>query len=106
MPLTLVIFAIGLLIWEKTREREQWNSRDRLWIFALLTAAMLIKGPIVYAFLLPGILAFEVRGGSRRGPSRTGICQPSAWCGWWPWLIVARDFVVLLIGRAAVCVRV
>src|ERR1700720_1540289 len=30
MPLALVIFAIGLLIWEKIREREQWNSHDRL----------------------------------------------------------------------------
>src|SRR5260370_26008278 len=98
MPLTLVIFAIGLLIWEKTREREQLNSRDRLWILALLTAAMLIKGPIVYAFLLPGILAFEIRGGRRRGPSRTGICQPSAWCGWWPWLVSLGIFLVWVIG--------
>jgi 4-amino-4-deoxy-L-arabinose transferase-like glycosyltransferase len=98
MPLALVIFAIGLLIWGKIREREQWYSRDRLWIFALLTTAMLIKGPIVYAFLLPGILAFEIRGGRRHGPSRTGICQPSAWCGWWPWLVSLGIFLVWVIG--------
>src|ERR1700730_2640190 len=77
MPLTLVIFAVGLLIWEKIREREQWNSRDRLWIFALLTASMLIKGPIVYAFFLPGIAMFEWR--------RRKTESIWAWCGWWPW---------------------
>ncbi len=98
MPLTLVIFAIGLLIWEKIREREQWNSRNRLWIFALLTAAMLIKGPIVYAFLLPGILAFEICRGRPHGPSRIGISQPSSWCGWWPWLASLGIFLVWVIG--------
>jgi 4-amino-4-deoxy-L-arabinose transferase-like glycosyltransferase len=98
MPLALFIFAIGLLIWQKIRGREQWNSRDRVWIFALLTAAMLIKGPIVYAFLLPGILAFEIRGGSRYGPSRTGICHYSAWCGWWPWFASLGIFLVWVIG--------
>ncbi len=98
MPLALVIFAIGLLIWVKIREREQWNSGDRLWIFALLTAAMLIKGPIVYAFLLPGILAFEIRGGRRHSPSRISIWQPSAWCGWWPWLASLGIFLVWVIG--------
>src|ERR1700730_6728184 len=55
MPLALILFAIGWLIWEKIRRRETCNGRDRLWVFFLLTAAMLIKGPIVYSFLLPGI---------------------------------------------------
>jgi hypothetical protein len=98
MPLALFVFAIGLLIWQKIRGREQWNSRDRVWIFALLTAAMLIKGPIVCAFLLPGILAFEIRGGRRHRPSRTGIGHHSAWCGWWPWLASLGIFLVWVIG--------
>lgn len=98
MPVALFIFAIGLLIWQKIRGREQWNSRDRVWIFALLTAAMLIKGPIVYAFLLPGILAFDIRGGRRQGPGRIGICHYSAWCGWWPWLASLGIFLVWVIG--------
>src|SRR6266567_1856834 len=55
MPLALVIFLIGLLIWQKIRTETPWNKRDRLSMFALLTAAMLIKGPIVYALILPGI---------------------------------------------------
>jgi 4-amino-4-deoxy-L-arabinose transferase-like glycosyltransferase len=59
MPLALAIFLIGLLIWRKIQKEETWKSRDRIYIFALLTVAMLIKGPIVYAFLLPGIGLFE-----------------------------------------------
>ena len=55
MPLALVIFLIGLLIWQKIREGDEWKLRDQVYVFVLLTAAMLIKGPIVYAFLLPGI---------------------------------------------------
>src|SRR5437667_3934766 len=77
MPLALVIFLIGLLIWRKIQKEEPWKSRDRVCILALLTAAMLIKGPIVYAFLLPGIGVFEWW---RKGQ---GI---PAWCGWWPWV--------------------
>src|SRR5438067_8481343 len=60
MPLALVIFLIGLLIWKKIRNRQPWSTRDRWIMFGLLTAGMLIKGPIVYAFLLPGIIVFQV----------------------------------------------
>src|SRR6059058_3381989 len=55
MPLALVIFLIGVLIWKKIREGTEWRLRDQTYVFALLTIAMLTKGPIVYAFLLPGI---------------------------------------------------
>src|ERR1044071_7977267 len=58
MPLALVIFTIGLLIWQKIRAGTEWRSADQIYIFVLLTVAMLIKGPIVYAFLLPGIGVF------------------------------------------------
>src|SRR5947208_5592333 len=59
MPLAFLIFLIGFLIWRKIQKQEAWRPRDRFLIFGLLTAAMLIKGPIVYAFLLPGIGLFE-----------------------------------------------
>jgi 4-amino-4-deoxy-L-arabinose transferase-like glycosyltransferase len=59
MPLALVIFLIGLLIWRKIQKEEAWRTSDQISIFALLTAAMLIKGPIIYAFLLPGIALFQ-----------------------------------------------
>jgi 4-amino-4-deoxy-L-arabinose transferase-like glycosyltransferase len=55
MPLSVVIFLIGLLIWQRVRHEDEWKLRDQVYVFVLLTAAMLIKGPIVYAFLLPGI---------------------------------------------------
>ena len=90
MPLAFVIFLLGLLIYKKLRTREAWNSRDRLAMFAWLTAAMLIKGPIVYAFLLPGIAAFEL------WRQKKGIA--SAWCGWWPWLASLGIFLVWAIG--------
>ncbi|HSH39124.1 MAG TPA: hypothetical protein VK993_10090, partial [Chthoniobacterales bacterium] len=78
MPLALVTFLLGGIIWRKIRTGERWNRGDRFLMFALLTAAMLVKGPIIYPFLLPGIVVFEL---TRR--SDTG--RISAWCGWWPW---------------------
>jgi len=90
MPLALVIFLIGLLIWKKIRAREPWSTRDRLSMFALLTAGMLIKGPIIYAFLLPGIAFFQWRSRKMNGPS--------AWCGWWPWLASLAIFLLWVIG--------
>src|SRR4051812_21459971 len=60
MPLALMIFLIGALIWQKIRAGKDWTPRDRIYVFLLLTSAMLIKGPIVYAFLLPGIVLFEL----------------------------------------------
>src|SRR5881296_3877124 len=92
MPLALVIFLIGLLIWQKIRSETEWGLRDQVYIFALLTVAMLIKGPIVYAFLLPEIALFEWRGrvsALRRPPKAFGAARrPSqgAWPGWWPWI--------------------
>src|SRR6266536_1048060 len=58
MPLALVIFLLGLLIWQKIRAREPWQPREQWETFALLTASMFIKGPIVFAFLLPGTVLF------------------------------------------------
>jgi 4-amino-4-deoxy-L-arabinose transferase-like glycosyltransferase len=87
MPLALVLFATGWLIWEKIRKRETWTTQDRLLLFLLLSAGMLIKGPIVYAFLLPGIIAFQWR-------ERKTEKMPSAWSGWPPWLASLAIFGV------------
>jgi 4-amino-4-deoxy-L-arabinose transferase-like glycosyltransferase len=78
MPLALVIFLLGLLIWQKIRAREPWQPRERWEMFGLLTASMFIKGPIVFAFLLPGIVLFQWLAGRRHGTN--------AWCGSWPWI--------------------
>ena len=89
MPLALVIFLIGLFIWKKIRAQTAWTTRDRWWIFLLLTAGMLIKGPIVYAFLLPGI-AVAVLYDRRK--------TLNAWCGWWPWLGSLAVFLLWTTG--------
>jgi 4-amino-4-deoxy-L-arabinose transferase-like glycosyltransferase len=107
MPLALVIFLIGLIHWQKVRKCEPWNSRDRWSIFALLTAGLLIKGPIIYAFLLPGIVIFSIIR-RRDGPStprdesvlpadRTGVYH-RIWCDWWPWYFSLAIFLLWVIG--------
>ncbi len=91
MPLALVIFAIGLLIWEKIRTGASWSGRDRWIMFGLLTAGMLIKGPIIYAFLLPGIVALEFWGRRRDAGLHRGF-------GWWPWVASLAVFLIWAIA--------
>lgn len=91
MPLALVIFAIGWLIWEKIRTQSGWTRRDRILLFLLLSTGMLIKGPIVYAFLLPGLVAFEWRRRKTKSPG-------SAWSGWMPWLLSFLVFIIWAAG--------
>ncbi|PYJ26881.1 MAG: hypothetical protein DME89_11080 [Verrucomicrobia bacterium] len=101
MLLALVIFAIGLLIWKKIRDETGWRLRDRFYLFGLLTIAMLIKGPIVYAFLLPGIALFQWRGrvgALRRPDSAARRPYQSAWPGWWPWIASLALFILWVIG--------
>jgi 4-amino-4-deoxy-L-arabinose transferase-like glycosyltransferase len=98
MPLALVIFLIGLLIWQKIREGDEWKLRDQVYVFVLLSAAMLIKGPIVYAFLLPGITLFQLRRGRSRPLSAPKTNSGSAWHGWWPWLASLAIFLIWVAG--------
>ncbi len=91
LPLALVIFAIGGLIWKKIRTATAWTTRDKVLLFCLLSAGMLIKGPIVYAFLFPGLILFEWR---RRRTPRT----PTAWAGWLPWLLSFLVFLLWVAG--------
>src|SRR5438270_4615170 len=67
MPLALVIFLLGLLIWQKIRDREPWQRRERWEMFALLMASMIIKGPIAFAFLPARIVPFQWLAGKRSG---------------------------------------
>ena len=91
LPLALVLFAIGLLIWEKIRARASWTLRDQMLLFSLLSAGMLIKGPIVYAFLLPGLVLFQWR-------ARGSSVAASGWSGWLPWLCSFLVFVLWAAG--------
>jgi 4-amino-4-deoxy-L-arabinose transferase-like glycosyltransferase len=107
MPLAFVIFLIGLLIVQKIQRQHEWTLRSRVYLFALLTVSMLTKGPIVYAFLLPGILLFELwrrRHASRRSEVAADAGHPrsqmgaSAWSGWWPWIASLAVFLLWVSG--------
>src|ERR1700726_757202 len=76
MALALIIFALGLQIWNKVRQRSAWTRSDRVIFFLLLTGARLIKGPIIYAFLPPGLIFFQWR-------MRKAHTAATAWSGWW-----------------------
>lgn len=90
MPLALVIFLIGLQIWNHIHDQRGWDTRDRFLLFLLLAAAMLIKGPIVYAFILPGVLAFVW--------SLRKIPATARGCGLWPWIGSLSIFLIWVIG--------
>jgi 4-amino-4-deoxy-L-arabinose transferase-like glycosyltransferase len=89
MPLALVIFLTGVLVWQKIRSKEPWTAKDQLKIFFLLTAGMLIKGPVIYAFLLPGIAVFNWCYRKDR---------VSAWPGWWPCAASLGVFLLWVVG--------
>jgi 4-amino-4-deoxy-L-arabinose transferase-like glycosyltransferase len=91
MPLALATYLIGTQIWLKIRAAQDWTRRDRSIACLLLTSAMLIKGPIVYAFILPGLMVYECL---RR---RKGIA-PSGWSGWWPWVLSLAIFLLWAWG--------
>ena len=90
MPLALITFLIGRQIWLKIRRVEAWTRRDRVVAFLLLASAMLIKGPIVYAFILPGLIVYQLL--------RRKHEMPSGWSGWWPWLLSFAVFLAWAIG--------
>src|SRR5260370_7932844 len=98
MPLALVIFLIGLLIWQRVRQEDEWKLRDQVYVFVLLTAAMLIKGPIVYAFLLPGIAVFQLHRDRTRPPRAPKTNSGRACPGWRPWLASLPIFLICLGG--------
>jgi 4-amino-4-deoxy-L-arabinose transferase-like glycosyltransferase len=90
VPLALIVFLLGAQILEKVRTNAPWTRRDRILACVLLTLAVFIKGPIVYAFILPGIIAYRWLWPNER--------TKNVWCGWWPWLISLGIFLVWVIG--------
>jgi 4-amino-4-deoxy-L-arabinose transferase-like glycosyltransferase len=79
MVLALFIALAGFTIYEKLQAGTAWTTAERWKIFAMLLGSMLTKGPIVYAFLLPGMVAFGWLQRKRAEPT-------SVWSGWWSWV--------------------
>lgn len=78
MLLTLFLFLVGYLILEQLRGGGPWTAWHRCLLFLCLLASMFTKGPIAYAFLLPGLVA------CRFFARRFGLLD-CAWSGWWSW---------------------
>lgn len=85
MLLTAFIFFAGLLVLEKVRSGKPWTFRDRAHLCLLLLGSALTKGPIAYAFLLPGLVVFLLVT-RKREPS------PRAWAGWLAWVLPLAIF--------------
>lgn len=87
MLLTLFIFLAGLLIAKKVHEQEPWTLREQGWLFVAVLGSMLTKGPILFAFLLPGLVAYWWW-------CRRRHIRCFAWGGWWPWLVPLVAFAI------------
>jgi 4-amino-4-deoxy-L-arabinose transferase-like glycosyltransferase len=86
MPLALVCFAIGVVMFDKARTGRAWTTRQRVMLFAFLVAGLFIKGPIVYAFVLPPVVIYQIL-------QRWRGDFPTIWSGWWPW---SSSFAIFL----------
>jgi 4-amino-4-deoxy-L-arabinose transferase-like glycosyltransferase len=78
MLLSLATFIPGWLIWRKILARTPWTSGER-WTFCIaVLCGVLTKGPVLYAFLLPGLTTYLLMDKQNRR---------YVWCGWWPWMV-------------------
>lgn len=90
MPLALIAFLAGWMVFEKVRKAQEWQTRDRVVFTALLAASMWIKGPFLVVFLLPPLLIAYLLSRKR---SLIGV-----WPGWWPWVVSLALFAPWIIG--------
>ena len=92
LPLCLWITLLGLLVARHVRDGTRpWTPRARWAVFTVLLVAMMTKGPVAYAFLLPGMVALVNRhpparrtagrrSGAAGGTGRSRSCPSSS--GW------------------------
>jgi 4-amino-4-deoxy-L-arabinose transferase-like glycosyltransferase len=90
MPLALCTTLLGLFVWRHVRDAKPWTAGARGAVFLLLLAALMTKGPVVYAFLLPGMIAYPWL--SRK----LGLSGGSAWGGWLHWALPLLPFLFWL----------
>lgn len=89
MMLTLWITICGWLIYRKIDRGQPWTTSERWAFFLAMLAALMTKGPILYAFVLPGIAAFWFLGPKDR--------RALVWSGWWTWLVPLVLFCAWLV---------
>ena len=78
MPLTACVTAVWLGLAAEVAQGP--SGRRRLWMFAAVTAGVLLKGPVMLAWALGGSLGAALLSRSR---------APLRWLAWWPgWLVV------------------
>jgi len=87
MMLGAFIFAVGWMIYRKIRVGTPWTNGERWAVFAFMAAALFTKGPVIYAFLLPGLVAFVLVARDKRA---------LAWSGWWTWVLPLALFLAWL----------
>lgn len=90
MMLTFWIFLCGWMIYRKVRDATPWTAGERWAFFSAMFAALMTKGPIIYAFLLPGMVVFVIL-----TPHEQRRC---IWSGWWTWLIPLGVFLAWSIN--------
>ena len=91
LPLCLWITLLGLLVASHVRDGGRpWTPRSRWAVCTVLLAAMLTKGPVAYAFLLPGMVVWSVV------THRRGGRWQAIWGGWWHWTLPLLPFLFWL----------
>lgn len=85
MMLTLWITLCGLLILRVIHRGDGWKRGERIAFMGIMVAALFTKGPILYAFLLPGMIAFAFL--APRGKRHL------VWSGWWTWVLPLALFL-------------
>ncbi len=86
MLLAFFIFVPGWIIYLKLRTPSPWTLGERVAFGAAMAGALLTKGPVIYAFLLPGLVAavFLIKDSDRR---------KMLWSGWLPWILPLAVFL-------------
>jgi len=98
MLLAFFIFVPGWIIYLKLRSPAPWTLAERIAFGCGMAGALLTKGPVIYAFLLPGlaVAAFLIRSPENRR---------MLWSGWLSWLLPLGLFLAWgfagLVGNSA-----
>lgn len=83
MLLALWLTLVGWMIYSKIKTGLPWSPQERWTLCACVLASMLTKGPILFAFVLPGLVLYS---------SLKKDARP--WCAWWVWVLPLLVFAL------------